>query len=296
MFYNNKKSISKLFFTLPPFLWLLIFTFLPLLIISVISLSEPIFAKPPFDNFIKIGPDGEWIIHPYVENFKNLFTDKTYLTAFINSIQIAISTTVTCLILGYPMAYYIHKSPKKYQAILVILVILPFWAPSVIRAYALITILKSNGFLSNFLQSMKIISTNISFLNSKFAVIVGLTYSYLPFMTIPIYLALERINPRLLEAAQDLGCKPQKIFTKVTLPLSLPGVLSGVLLVFIPAIGEFVIPDLLGGAQTLTIGKVIWNEFFHNRDWPMASAITIFIIFTIILPILITQRSDSRES
>ncbi len=278
-----------------PYLWLLLFFLIPFAIVLKISFSEPLIARPPYAPLV------EWVEGAYLEirlnlgNYLFLAQDSLYAAAYLNSLKIAAVSTVLCLLIGYPIAYGIARAPVTWRMPLLMLIILPFWTSFLIRVYAWIGILKQNGLLNNLLIGLGVIDQPIQFLHTDFAVYVGITYSYLPFMILPLYATLERLDPALLEAAADLGCRPFKAFLTVTLPLSLPGILAGSLLVFIPAVGEFVIPALLGGPDTLMIGRVLWNEFFNNRDWPVASAVAIALLIFLVAPIMAFQHIQSRQ-
>jgi putrescine transport system permease protein len=281
---------------LPPYFWLIIFFLLPFILIVVISFGEVVDNIPPYKLPFSFDHEQKAIkFKPYFENYKLIFSDNMYVKAYLDSLRLAAIATIITLLIGYPVAYSIAKVEASKQSFLLLLITIPFWTAFLIRIYAWITILKNNGLLNQVLMSIGLIDEPIMFLNTEFAVILGIVYSYLPFMILPLYSALEKINPNLIEAAWDLGCKPFKAFLRVTLPLSLPGVITGCMLVFIPAIGEFVIPDLLGGSQVVTIGKVLWNEFFLNRDWPLAAAITLIITAIIIIPVMIGQEVIARK-
>jgi putrescine transport system permease protein len=229
-------------------------------------------------------------------NFAFLVEDNLYWKAYLNSIFVAGVSTLLCLLIGYPMAYAIARSSPATRNVLLLLVILPFWTSFLLRVYAWIGILKNNGLINNTLLSLGLIDQPIQMLQTDFAVYVGIVYSYLPFMILPLYANLEKMDLTLLEAAADLGCRPWEAFLKVTLPLSLPGVIAGCLLVFIPAVGEFVIPALLGDPGMLMIGKVLWTEFFNNRDWPIASAVAIALLLFLVIPIMFFQRAQDAET
>jgi putrescine transport system permease protein len=229
-------------------------------------------------------------------SYRFLLEDPLYLSAYLNSIRIAGVSTLLCLLLGYPMAYGIARARPGLRGVLLLLVILPFWTSFLIRVYAWIGLLKPNGLVNQALLAIGVIDAPLRLLHSDFAVYLGIVYSYLPFMVLPLYATLVRQDPALLEAAADLGCRPFRAFLSVTLPLSLPGVVAGSMLVFIPAVGEFVIPDLLGGPDTLMIGKVLWGEFFSNRDWPLASAVAVAMLLLLVVPVVIFQRAQERQA
>lgn len=278
-----------------PYLWLLIFFLAPFAIVLKISFASAIIAQPPytalFDWSAGLLPD----IKGTLSGYEFLLSDELYAVAYLNSIKIALISTVICLLIGYPMAYGIARAPGTARNALLMLVILPFWTSFLIRVYAWIGILKNNGILNNLLISSGIIDDPLPLMHTPFSVYLGIVYSYLPFMILPLYANLAKMDESLLEAASDLGCRPWKAFVSITLPLSLPGIIAGSMLVFIPAVGEFVIPELLGGPDTLMIGKILWNEFFHNRDWPVASAVAIAMLIFLVVPIVIFQHFQARE-
>jgi putrescine transport system permease protein len=224
-----------------------------------------------------------------------LWEDPLYTIAYLKSLRIAGISTLVCLLLGYPMAYAIARTRDSLRNLLLMLIILPFWTSFLIRVYAWIGILKSNGLLNNLLLYLGVIDHPLTLLHTDFAVYLGIVYSYLPFMVLPLYATLSRMDLTLLEAAADLGCRPWEAFLKVTLPLSLPGIIAGCMLVFIPAVGEFVIPDLLGGPDSLMIGKVMWTEFFSNRDWPAASAVAVVMLALLVVPLALFQRAQEKS-
>ena len=272
-----------------PYAWLALFFLVPFLIVLKISLAETAIGVPPYTPLLERGEQG-WSLHGSLANYQFLLGDSLYLRAYLNAIKFAAVSTLICLLLGYPMAYGVVRAPRRWRGLLLLLVILPFWTSFLIRVYAWIGLLKGNGLINNLLLALGIVDEPLALLNNAFAVYLGIVYSYLPFMVLPLYAALERLDPTLLEAAADLGCRPSRAFLRVTLPLSLPGVAAGALLVFIPAVGEFVIPDLLGGPDTLMIGKVLWDEFFTNRDWPVASAVAIAMLVLLIVPMAFIRR------
>ena len=278
-----------------PVAWLVVFFLLPLVIVLRISLSESVLATPPYTPLIGAAPDGGLAWQGSAGNYWFLAADPLYLKAYLGSLRIAAVATLICLLIGYPMAYAIARAPEAWRLALVLLVVLPFWTSFLIRVYAWIGILKPNGLINNFLIAIGVIEAPLKLLDNEFAVHLGIVYAYLPFMVLPLYATLVRLDWTLLEAAADLGCQPFKAFLAVTMPLSLPGVVAGSLLVFIPAVGEFVVPDLLGGAGTLMIGKVLWSEFFTNRDWPLASAVALVMLALLVLPIALLQRRRGRR-
>ncbi|WP_207458049.1 ABC transporter permease subunit [Azospirillum sp. SYSU D00513] len=283
-----------------PYVWLLLFFLVPFLIILYISFSEAVIAQPPFTPLAELVRDEDFgttklQILLNLSNYQRMFEDDLYILAYLNSVKIALITTLACLLIGYPMAYAIAKAPPSRRGTLMMLVILPFWTSFLIRIYAWIGILKGNGLISNFLQWAGITAEPFEILYSDWAVYIGMTYVYLPFMVLPLYATLEKLDPALLEAAADLGSRPFRAFLQVTLPLSLPGIVAGSLLVFIPSVGEFVTPELLGGPDTLMIGRVLWNEFFANRDWPVASAVAVALLLFLVIPIMVFQHVQGRQ-
>jgi putrescine transport system permease protein len=239
--------------------------------------------------------DSFWpTIKASLDSYLFLLDDSLYINAYLSSLKIASISTLIALVIGYAIAYSIAKAPARWRGILLMLVILPFWTSFLIRVYAWIGILKTEGLLNLLLISLGVIDKPLTIMNTDLAVYIGIVYSYLPFMILPLYANLEKMDFSLLEAAADLGCRPFKAFWTVTIPLSLPGILAGCFLVFIPAVGEFVIPDLLGGTQTLMIGKVLWMEFFNNRDWPVASAVAIILLAILVVPIMYYQKSQEK--
>jgi len=281
-----------------PYLWLLIFFLIPFVIVFKISLSQTAIAMPPYTPVLDFGDGVAGFFAGFRElNFDNyvwLTQDALYFNAYVTSVVIAAISTVLTLIVGYPIAYGMARAPAAIRPTLLMLVILPFWTSFLIRVYAWIGILKPEGLLNEFLLGIGVISQPLLILNHYSAIFIGIVYSYLPFMVLPLYSSLEKMDNSLIEAATDLGCPPITAFWKITFPLSLPGVIAGCLLVFIPAVGEFVIPDLLGGSQTLMIGKTLWNEFFANRDWPVSSAVAVILLLLLIVPIMLFQRAQAR--
>ena len=273
-----------------PFLWLLLFFFVPFLIVLWVSTSFVVIAQPPYTHI----QDGTFTLN-LGESFGRLFEDALYIKAYMNSLQVAALSTVICLVIGYPMAYGMARCSHSTRNILLMLIILPFWTSFLIRVYAWIGLLKNNGLINEFLIWLNVIDTPINMMNTNFAVYVGIVYSYLPFMILPLYANLEKMDISLLEAATDLGCKPLKAFFLITVPLSFPGIVAGSMLVFIPAVGEYVIPELLGGPSSLMIGRVLVNEFFSNRDWPTASAVAVAILLALVVPLMIYQKYQDRE-
>ncbi len=282
-----------------PFVWLLILFLIPFLIVLKIALSDYAISIPPYTPTLDpaAGWDGfkEFFSQLDFENFTFLTTDALYWKAYLSSLKIAAISTFITLLIGFPIAYGIANTPDEWRPSLLMLVILPFWTSFLIRVYAWIGILSNEGFLNQALIWTGIISEPLVILNTNTAVYIGIVYTYLPFMILPIYATLEKLDASLLEAAQDLGCSRTGAFWSVTLHLAKPGVIAGCFLVFIPALGEFVIPSLLGGSRTLMIGKVLWEEFFSNRDWPVASAVAIILLLILITPIVLFQRNEQKQ-
>jgi putrescine transport system permease protein len=277
-----------------PYVWLTLFFLVPFVIVFKISFSEMAYAIPPYTELLTWA-DQQLTLSLNFGNYSYLFTDDLYIRAYLSSIRIAGISTVICLLVAYPIAYAIARAEPATRNALLMLVILPSWTSFLIRIYAWVGILKNNGLINNFLMWLGIIDQPIAMLNTEFAVYIGIVYAYLPFMVLPLYTNLMKLDSSLLEAASDLGAAPWKVFMTVTLPLSKAGMIAGSMLVFIPAVGEFVIPDMLGGAETLMIGKVLWQEFFNNRDWPVASAVAIVMLLLLLLPITLFHRYQSRE-
>ena len=277
-----------------PYLWMLVFFAIPFLIVLKISFSKLAIAMPPYTPVLEF-VDNAVSLKLNLSNYINLFTDSLYIQAYLSSIKIAAISTFLALLIGYPMAYVIARLPPSTRSIAMMLVILPSWTSFLIRVYAWIGILKPNGLLNDVLMGLHLISEPLQISNTPTAAYIGIVYCYLPFMVLPLYTNLVKHDNRLLEAAYDLGAKPWKAFFKITLPLSKAGIIAGCMLVMIPAVGEFVIPELLGGPDTLMIGRVLWNEFFNNRDWPTASAVAIVMLLLLMIPILIFNRVQQRE-
>ncbi len=282
-----------------PYLWLLALFLVPFLIVLKISLSDIAIARPPYTPQLDLAEGWAglkaFLAELDFENFVFLTTDDLYWKAYLSSLQIAVISTVLTLIVGYPIAYGMAKADEAWRPTLLMLVILPFWTSFLIRVYSWMGILSSEGYLNQLLIGLGLISSPLTILNTNTAVYIGIVYTYLPFMVLPIYATLERMDDSLLEAAEDLGCSRLQAFWLVTIPLSKAGIIAGCFLVFIPVIGEFVIPSLLGGSGTLMIGKVLWEEFFSNRDWPVASAVAIILLLILIIPIILFQRNEQKQ-
>lgn len=277
-----------------PYFWLLLFFFLPFVIVFQISLAEPQIAQPPYTALTEWVDEAVLQVRLNLGNYALVVEDELYRAAFLNSLWVGLVSTLGCLLIGYPMAYAIATAPERWRVPLLMMIILPFWTSFLIRVYAWIGILKGNGLLNNFLLALGLIDEPLAILHTQTAVYIGVVYSYLPFMVLPLYANLSRLDMTLLEAAADLGCRPWRAFLRVTLPLSLPGILAGSLLVFIPVVGEFVIPDLLGGPDSLMVGRMLWTEFFSNKDWPLASALALVLLALLVVPFVALQRWQSR--
>jgi putrescine transport system permease protein len=282
--------------TAVPYLWLMLFFLIPFVIVLKISFSHSAIAMPPYEPLFQWASEKVLQVKLNFGNFAFLVEDNLYWKSYLNSIFVAGVSTLLCLLIGYPMAYAMARSSSSTRNILLLLAVLPFFTSFLLRVYAWIGLLKNNGLVNNALMAMGVIDQPIQMLQTDFAVYVGMVYSYLPFMILPLYSNLEKMDLTLLEAAADLGCKPWEAFVKVTLPLSVPGIVAGCLLVFIPAVGEFVIPSLLGDPGMLMIGKVLWTEFFNNRDWPVASAVAIALLLFLVLPIMYLDRAQNAAN
>jgi putrescine transport system permease protein len=279
-----------------PYVWLLLFFVVPFLIVLKISFSDIDLAIPPYKPLVTWDAQNSPTITLNFNNYGFLFTDPLYIKAFLNSMKVAFISSLLCLLIGYPMAYGIARSRPAVRNLLLMLVVLPFWTSLLLRVYAWIGLLKANGVINNVLLSLGIIHEPLTMLYTPFAMYVGIVYSYLPFMILPLYSNLEKMDWQLIEAAQDLGCRPWKAFLAITLPLSRNGILAGSMLVFIPAVGEFVIPALLGGPNALMIGRILWDEFFSNRAWPVASAVAIVLLILLVPFMMWYQSIQARES
>jgi len=292
-------NYRRLFLILVPYTWLLLLFLVPFGIVLKISLSDQALAIPPYTPTLDLSQGWDGIKALFsgfdMENYVWLGQDNLYWKAYISSVTIAFLSMCLTLAVGYPIAYGMASASEEWRPTLMMLVILPFWSSFLIRVYAWIGILGQEGFLNQFLLWIGMIDEPLVILNTPIAVYIGIVYTYLPFMVLPIYATLEKLDVDLLEAAEDLGCSRFKAFWLITMPLSRPGVIAGCFLVFIPVVGEFVIPSLLGGSRTLMIGKVLWDEFFSNRDWPVASAVAVLLLLILIIPIVLFQRQQQRQ-
>jgi putrescine transport system permease protein len=277
-----------------PFLWLFLFFALPFLIVIKISFAEADVAIPPYTEIFTYAEQKLDIVLNFA-NYALLTGDDLYISAYLGSLKMAFFSTLLCLLIGYPMAYGISIARKEMQTVLLLLIMMPTWTAILIRVYAWMGILSNNGLLNAFLMWLGVIHEPLQILNTNLAVYIGVVYSYLPFMILPLYANLVKHDQSLLEAASDLGSSTFNSFWKITVPLSKNGIIAGCMLVFIPVVGEFVIPELLGGPETLMIGKVLWQEFFNNRDWPVASSLAVVMLLILIVPIILFNRSQAKE-
>jgi putrescine transport system permease protein len=295
---RDQSSWKERLIVRAPYTWLLVFFLLPFLIVLKISLSQSTLTAPPYAPLLDptAGWDAlkEFFTALSLDNYASLAADAIYRLSYLKSLEVAGVSTAILLLIGYPVAYALARAPRGWQTALVLLVVLPFWTSFLIRVYAWVNILQRDGFLNQVLLGLRLIDEPTTWLATDTAVYIGIVYSYFPFMVLPLYAALERMDENLLEAAADLGCPPWKAFWRVTVPLSLPGIVAGSLLCFIPITGEFVIPDLLGSSATLMIGQTLWTEFFANRDWPVASALAVVLLAILIVPIVLYQRREAR--
>jgi putrescine transport system permease protein len=282
-----------------PALWLFLFFLAPFALVAKISLSRPAIAQPPYEPAFSFADGWAGLLDKLqslsFDAYRLVIDDDLYISAYLSSLRIAAIATLLTLLIAFPLAHAMTRAPKRWRPALVLLAIAPFWTSFLIRIYAWIMILKDEGLLNHALMSLRIIDAPLPIFATEAAVLIGIVYSYLPFMVLPLYTTLEKQDPSLLEAAADLGATPLGAFWRITVPLARPGIIAGVLLVFIPAVGEFVIPDLLGGSDTLMIGRSLWTEFFENRDWPAASAVAIFLLALLLIPILWHERMQMRE-
>ncbi|MEA2877040.1 MAG: putrescine transport system permease protein [Hyphomicrobiales bacterium] len=284
---------------LVPYVWLAAFFLAPFLIVLKISVSQTAIAQPPYVPLLDLSAGWEGVREFFtgltLDNYAAVFTDSLYVWSYWKSLQVAAISTAILLLIGYPVAYALARAPRRWQGALVLLVVLPVWTSFLIRVYAWMNILQHDGLLNQALLALRTVDAPISWLATDYAVYIGIVYSYFPFMVLPLYAALEKMDETLLEAAADLGAPPWRTFLSVTVPLSLPGIVAGALLCFIPIMGEFVIPDLLGSSSTSMIGQILWLEFFGNRDWPVASALAVVLLALLVTPILIYRQREARQ-
>lgn len=278
----------------PPFVWLVMFLLLPFLLVLKISFADLEFGTPPYTSLATFEA-GTVQFSLHFAGYVRLFTDSLYLATYLNSVKMALVTTIWCMLIGYPMAYYIARSSPRVRNLLMLAVILPFWTSLLLRVYAWVGILRNDGLLNKFLMSLGVISSPLEIYRTDTAVYIGMIYAYLPFFILPLYANLVKMDVRLLEAAYDLGARPWNAFWQITVPLSRPGIIAGAMLVFIPCVGEYVIPELLGGANTLMMGRVMWNEFFNNADWPMAAAVTCVMVLLLLVPLALFQYNQVKQ-
>lgn len=290
-----KKILARFLMIALPYGWHILFFLVPFIIVLRISFAESIIGAPPYGEVFQWLDDAFLQIRLNLGNYLFLLEDELYVNSYIESLKIAAIATTGCLLLGYPMAYGITRVTGVWRTALLMMVILPFWTSFLIRIYAWIGLLSTKGLINSALMSMGLISEPLPLMDNNFAVAIGLIYSYLPFMILPLYASLEKIDKSYLEAAYDLGCKPLMAFFKVIIPLSYRGIVGGMMLVFIPSVGEFVIPALLGGSDSIMIGKVLWNEFFFNNDWPLASSLVVTLFIVLFIPILLFQKLLSPD-
>ncbi len=291
---GDRASWGRRFVVGAPYAWLTLFFLVPFILVLKISLSEPVLAQPPYGPLWETNADGQVEVKANAENYAFLVEDPFYKDAYLKSVKTAFVSTLIALLIGYPMSYGIARASPTWRNTMLMMVILPFWTSFLIRVYAWKVLLQGNGPLNALLMYFGIVDKPVQILYTDFAIYLGIVYSYLPFMVLPLYAALERLDLTLNEAAADLGAPPWRVFVAVTLPLSLPGIIAGCGLVFIPAVGEFVIPEMLGGPNAAMIGRVLWNEFFANRDWPVASAVAIAMLVFLVVPIVLFQRYQAR--
>lgn len=291
-------NLRRLTLIAVPYLWLFGLFFVPFLIVFKISLSDIALAIPPYTPTLELSEGWaglkDLVSQLDFENFEFLATDDLYWKSYLSSLQIASISTFFAVLIGFPIAYGMANAPKEWQPTLMLLVILPFWTSFLIRVYSLIGLLSQEGIINQFLMWIGIINEPLMILNTNYAVYIGIVYTYVPFMILPIYATLIKLDGSLLEAAEDLGCSRTEAFWRITIPLSKAGIIAGCFLVFIPALGEFVIPSLLGGSDTLMIGKVLYEEFFSNRDWPVAGAVAVILLLILIIPIVMYQRNEQK--
>ena len=282
-----------------PCLWMVLFFLVPFLFVLKISLSQTAIAQPPYTPVFDVIEGWEPIKAAFaalsLDNFRLLVSDDLYVLSYLRSLMVAAISTAILLVIGYPLAYGMARLPQRWQTIVMMLVIVPFWTSFLIRIYAWINILQHDGLLNQVLLALHVVSVPVVWLSTDGAMYLGIVYSYLPFMILPLYATLSKMDPALLEAASDLGAAPRQAFWRVTFPLSLPGIGAGALLCFIPIVGEFVIPDLLAGSDALMIGQMLWLEFFTNKDWPVASATAIVLLLLLIAPLLLYDRLQRRQ-
>jgi putrescine transport system permease protein len=285
---------SRALAIVPPYAWLALFLLVPFFLVLKISFAELEFGVPPYTPLYEF-KDETITLALHLRGYAMLLADSLYVETYLNSLKMAAITTLWCALIGYPIAYYIARSAPAVRNVLLLAVILPFWTSLLLRVYAWVGILRNDGLLNNFLMWLGFIDSPLEIYRTDLAVYIGMIYAYLPFFILPLYANLVKLDTRLLEAAYDLGARPWQAFLKVTLPLSRAGVIAGAMLVFIPCVGEYVIPEMLGGANTLMMGRLMWNEFFTNTDWPMAASITVVMVLLLLVPLALFQKSQVRQ-
>jgi putrescine transport system permease protein len=287
------------FAAIAPYVWMVLFFLVPFGFVLKISLSQTAIAQPPYEPLFDLTAGWEALKAAFaalsIDNFRLLVSDDLYVFAYVRSLTVAFAATALLLLIGYPIAYGMARLPKRWQAVAMVLVIVPFWTSFLIRIYAWINILQHDGLLNQILLALHLVGKPVVWLSTDTAMYIGIVYSYLPFMILPLYATLAKMEPVLEEAAGDLGAPPWQVFWLITFPLSLPGIGAGVLLCFIPIVGEFVIPDLLAGSNSLMIGQTLWLEFFTNKDWPVASAAAIVLLVVLLVPLLLYERLQKRQ-
>jgi putrescine transport system permease protein len=291
----SSAGVNRILLYLPYF-WLLFFFLAPFAIVLKISFSEPVMASPPYLPLLNWADDAVHWLNVTFENYSFVLMDRLYLFTYWSSVKIAAYSTALVLVLGYPMAYAIARAPKEKQGLLLMLVIIPFWTSFLLRVYALIGMLNTHGLVNKLLLMLGVVDEPLRMMYTNFAVYFGIVYTYLPFMILPLYASLEKLDGSLLDATADLGAGPIRSFIDVTLPLSMPGIIAGCMLVFIPAMGEFVIPSMLGGSESLMVGRVLFDEFFLNRDWPVSSAIAVILLLLLLAPIAVLRHYQDQEA
>lgn len=290
----RRPGMARALAIVPPFAWLALFLLVPFFLVFKISFSDLQFGVPPYTPLYEF--ENEAInITLHIRGYVMLFTDSLYFDTYVNSVKMAAVTTLWCALIGYPVAYYIARSSPAVRNLLLLGVILPFWTSLLLRVYAWVGILRNDGLLNNFLMWLGVVDAPLEIYRTDLAVYIGMIYAYLPFFILPLYANLVKFDVRLLEAAYDLGARPWQAFLRITLPMSRPGVIAGAMLVFIPCVGEYVIPEMLGGANTLMMGRVMWSEFFTNTDWPMAASITVVMVLLLLVPLALFQYSQVRQ-
>ncbi len=278
-----------------PYFWLALFFLAPFALVLKISFADPILAQPPYSDLITWSEATGYRLQATLDNYRFLVEDNLYLVSYWRSIKIALVATILCLLLGFPMAYAIARTPQPWRNLLLLLVMLPFWTSSLLQLYAWMVMLSQQGVINQVLMNLGLISTPLKILYTNVAVYIGIVYTFLPFMVLPLYTTLERLDPDLYEAAEDLGASPTQVFRDITLPMAMPGIVAGGLLVFIPALGSYIIPAMLGGLDTLMIGRTLYDEFFLNRDWPLASAVAVILLLVLIVPIMLFQSLQQER-